>query len=118
LDELKVIPASLLKDERRFRQGTRISVAGLVLVRQRPATASGIIFVTVEDESGVARLIIRPDVYEKYRRDLRHSVSILATGKVERNGIVVHILVDRVSDLRKLAQSVTKDLKSVSRDFH
>jgi error-prone DNA polymerase len=89
-------------------------VAGLVLVRQRPGTAKGIVFATMEDETGTANLIIRPNIYEKYRPAARGAVALLAEGRVECQGEVVHLQVSRVTDLSKsLAQ-----LRSVSRDFH
>jgi error-prone DNA polymerase len=95
-------------------QGRRIRVSGLVLVRQRPGTAGGIVFGTLEDETGTANLIIRPQVYEKYRRVAHGSVALIAEGRVERQGEVIHVQVTHVKDMSKsLAQ-----LRSVSRDFH
>ena len=89
-------------------------VAGLVLVRQRPGTAKGIVFCTLEDETGTANLIIRPEIYEKYRRAARGAVTLLAEGRVERQGEVVHLQPTRMEDLSK---SLAR-LRSVSRDFH
>jgi len=86
----------------------------LVLVRQRPATASGIVFMTIEDETGIANLIIRPPIYERYRQAARHGVAIQARGTVERQGAVVHVL---VASLEKFDDALT-DLVSTSRDFH
>lgn len=103
-----------LGDEGRCPQNKRISVAGLVLVRQRPATASGLIFMTIEDETGIANLIVRPQVYERYRRAARHSTIILARGYVERQGKVVHVVVSSIHSLDEHLQ----DLLSASRDFH
>ena len=111
-----VTPASRLRDDRRFPQNTPIAVAGLVLVRQRPATASGVLFITLEDETGVANLIVRPHIYERCRKAIRHSVGIIAWGHVERQGLVVHILVERVENIR---QRISGDagVAVVSRDF-
>jgi error-prone DNA polymerase len=96
------------------RQGQWISVSGLVLVRQRPGTAAGIVFCTLEDETGTANLIIRPNIYEKYRRTAHGSAALVAEGRVERQGEVVHLQVTRLKDMSK---SLTQ-LRSVSRDFH
>jgi error-prone DNA polymerase len=74
-------------------------VGGLVLCRQRPATASGIVFMTLEDESGVANLIIRPRAWERCRRIGRHAGAILAEGRVEHRDGVTHLLVRRMADL-------------------
>jgi error-prone DNA polymerase len=116
LARLGVTPTEHLADERRWLQDKRIAVAGLVLVRQRPATAHGILFMTIEDEGGIANLIIRPTIYERFRRAIRHSVAVVAWGKVERQGQVVHVLVDRAVDM---AQWVGKDsaVKPAVREF-
>jgi len=62
LDAMGITPASRLRDEKQFPRNSPIAVAGLVLVRQRPATASGVLLITLEDETGVANLIVRPDI--------------------------------------------------------
>jgi error-prone DNA polymerase len=115
-DELRqrgVTEAVELKDEARWRQGRPIIVAGLVLVRQRPATANGIIFMTLEDETGIANLIVRPQVFERDRRVARHGVAVMAEGWVERQGQVVHVQVKRFLGLDdRLAQ-----LAATSRNF-
>jgi error-prone DNA polymerase len=98
----------------RAPQGRRVRVAGLVLIRQRPGTASGVVFVTLEDETAVANLILRPHIYERYRAAAKHSIVLQADGHVERQGQVVHILVQRLDDLSDwLTASMPK-----SRDFH
>ncbi len=107
-------PAAELKDAGRWPHGARVAVAGVVLVRQRPATASGIIFVTLEDETGIANLIVRPRVYERCRRAARHGVVVLARGWVERQGEVVHVMVRHIEDLENEMAALTIP----SRDFH
>tara|TARA_R110000868_G_scaffold171997_1_gene407766 strand:+ start:2481 stop:5708 length:3228 start_codon:yes stop_codon:yes gene_type:complete len=77
----------------------RVHLAGLVLVRQRPGTASGVIFATLEDETGVANIIIWPKVYERYRRIVLTSRLFEIRGRVQKEGIVVHIIADEVEDL-------------------
>jgi error-prone DNA polymerase len=89
-------------------------IAGVVLVRQRPGTANGIIFATIEDETAVANLIIRPQIYEKYRRAASGAPAIIAEGRVERQGLVVHLQVTRIQDL----SHGLSELKNLSRDFH
>lgn len=64
--------------------GQRVTVAGLVTARQRPGTASGVVFVTLEDETGVANLIFYSRVFEKYRYAAQHSPLLLVRGKLER----------------------------------
>jgi error-prone DNA polymerase len=112
----RVIPSGDLADPLRCPHGRRIAVAGLVLVRQRPGTASGILFMTIEDETGVANLVVRPQIYERWYPSLRHCGTIIAWGRVERHGQVVHVLVSRAANLMSIVQ--TTPAKVASRDFH
>ena len=114
LEKMHATPAEELADERQWPHGKRIAVAGTVLVRQRPGTASGIIFMTIEDETGIANLIVRPSIYERCRRAVRSGVIVLAHGIVERQGQVVHVQVQRICDISDRLQ----DLLATSRDFH
>ena len=110
LDELKVVPSSELSHlpvDRRYR------VAGVVLLRQRPSTAKGITFVTLEDETGTANLIIRQDVWERYRPIASRAGAMIAHGHLQRLDEVVHLLVDRIEDLSRRLEG----LESRSRDF-
>ncbi len=113
LDRSLVTPNVELQDADHWPQNRRIAVAGLVLVRQRPATASGVIFITLEDETGVANLIVRPSIYERFRAAARHGVALQARGVIERQGTVVHVL---VSALHALDDALA-DLNVQSRDF-
>lgn len=108
------VPCGTLRDERLTPQGARLSVAGVVLVRQRPSTANGIVFMTLEDESGIANLIVRPKVYARYRKAARHAVIVVAHGLVERRDNVVHLLVRSVEDASAEADAID----AMSRDFH
>jgi error-prone DNA polymerase len=98
-----VLPCSELADEVALPHGSRTAVAGLVLVRQRPPTAKGIMFMTVEDETGPANLILRPQVYEAQRMVARHAPAIIAHGTVERRHGVTHLVVRRIERLRESA---------------
>jgi error-prone DNA polymerase len=90
-----------------------VRVAGLVLVRQRPGTARGITFVTLEDESGTANLIVRPEVWERYHRAASTATALLAHGRLERHGPVIHVLAGKLEDLTEVSARLT----SRSRDF-
>jgi len=114
LDNMRITRNEELRDPARWPTGRPIDVAGIVLVRQRPSTASGVVFMTIEDETGVANLIIRPKIYQRFRKAARHAIVIRARGRVERQGDVVHVLVRAVEDL----SSLTADLPRGSRDFH
>jgi DNA polymerase III alpha subunit len=89
--------------------GTRIKVAGLVLVRQRPGTASGVIFMTLEDEGGIANIVVWPKVFEAYRRIVLGGRMVANEGKLQRAGLVVHIVADRVMDLSPLLRTLTEE---------
>ena len=109
-----VITAAELAHEQRSPGGRPVAVGGIVLVRQRPMTASGIVFMTIEDETGVSNLIVRPRVYERFRRVARHSAALLARGRVERAHSVVHVMVESFESL----DDQLDRLPTRSRDFH
>lgn len=75
------------------------TVCGLVITRQRPGTASGVIFLTLEDETGVANVVVWPKVYERFRRTVMGGRLLRVSGRLEREGIVVHLIADRIEDL-------------------
>jgi error-prone DNA polymerase len=79
--------------------GRRLTIAGLVLVRQRPGTASGVIFATIEDETGIANLILWPPVFEAYRREALGASLLGCVGRLQREGIVTHIVAEKLLDL-------------------
>src|ERR1700731_1925012 len=79
--------------------GRRLTIAGLVLIRQRPGTASGVIFVTIEDETGVANLIVWPGIFEAYRRIVLGASLLGCTGRLQREGLVIHVVAERLVDL-------------------
>jgi error-prone DNA polymerase len=109
-----VAPCTDLLHAARTPNGAAISVAGLVLVRQRPGTASGVVFITLEDETGIANLILWSRTFEKYRKVARLSTTLIATGRVQREGEVVHVHVSRIATVDGLLPRV----RSKSRDFH
>ena len=92
---------SLLVDWRVLLDGAFVRVGGLVLVRQRPGTAKGITFVTLEDETGVANLIIRMDVWEKFYRVARTAPAYIASGRLQNQQGVIHVLVSRLENLQR-----------------
>jgi DNA polymerase III alpha subunit len=79
--------------------GTRVTVAGLVLVRQRPGTAKGVIFVTLEDETGTANIVVWAQVYERFRRAVIAGRLLRVTGRLQREAGVVHIVAELIEDL-------------------
>lgn len=81
------------------RDGRWMQLAGLVLVRQKPGSAKGVMFITIEDETGVANLVIWPSLYEKQRRIILTAAMLGINGKVQREGEVVHFIAQRLTDL-------------------
>jgi error-prone DNA polymerase len=111
MNQLQITPSGELANG---RHGQFVRVAGLVLVRQRPSTAKGITFVTLEDETGVANLIIRVDVWEKYYQVARTASSLIASGRLQIQREVIHVLVAKLENL----VGCISEMKSQSRDFH
>ncbi|MEN3168674.1 error-prone DNA polymerase [Gluconobacter sp. OJB] len=87
-----------------LRDGRRIQLTGLVLMRQRPGTANGTMFVTIEDETGTANLIVWKDVQEKYRRPLLASRLLACKGRLQKEGDVIHVVVLSLEDQTPLLQ--------------
>jgi DNA polymerase III alpha subunit len=79
--------------------GARVTVAGLVLVRQRPGTAKGVIFVTLEDETGTANVVVWAKVYERFRRAVIAGRLLRVTGVLQRQAGVVHVVAELIEDL-------------------
>jgi len=82
--------------------GRRVAVAGLVILRQRPGTAGGVVFVTLEDETGVINVIIWRSVFERFRRAVIAGRLLRVTGPVERQGAVLHLVAERIEDISEL----------------
>ncbi len=119
-------PLALLRDHLNRRQcvsatqiaqaepGSRVRTAGLVISRQRPGTATGVVFVTLEDETGIINVIVWSSLVEAQRRELLHAQLLGVVGEIQRDGEVVHLIAQRLSDHSKLLGR----LSAVSRDFH
>ena len=92
-----------------IRDGRRVGVPGLVLVRQRPGSAKGVMFITIEDETGVANLILWPDRFERQRRLVLSAGMIACHGRVQREDEVIHVVTDRLEDLSHELRSVSDE---------
>ena len=82
--------------------GARVVVAGLVLVRQRPGTAKGVIFLTLEDETGTANVVVWAKIYERFRRAVIAGRLLRVTGRLQREAGVVHVVAEVVEDCSAL----------------
>jgi error-prone DNA polymerase len=94
----------------RARPNQRVAFAGLVVARQRPSTASGVVFMTLEDELGTANLVVMPQVYERFRALVRGEPLLLARGRLERAGRNENILVGRFESLLPLARRLAGEV--------
>ncbi|GGA22870.1 hypothetical protein GCM10011498_24560 [Amylibacter cionae] len=82
-------------------------MAGLVLVRQRPGTAKGVIFITLEDETGICNVIVWQNVYQRFRRAVVAGRLLRVTGKIQREGKVVHVIAQHIEDISGLLDRLT-----------
>jgi error-prone DNA polymerase len=89
-----------------IRDGKRVEVAGIILVRQRPGSARGVLFVTIEDETGHANLILWPSVFEAQRRLVLTASMIACRGKLQKEGEVIHVIAEHLTDLSDMLRAV------------
>lgn len=87
---------------REIPENGRVTVLGAVITRQRPATASGVVFITLEDETGSANLIVWKNTFARYRTQVMQGRLLKVTGKVQREGRVIHVISERIEDLSYL----------------
>jgi error-prone DNA polymerase len=108
-------------EEERMTNGRRISVAGLVLNRQRPGTAKNVMFATLEDESGIANLVVWDKIFQAQRRQWMTSSFMLIEGVLQKANGVTHVIAERITDLTPLLARLRDDGDTAlqrSRDFH
>lgn len=121
---LKAHPVSFLREEF-MRQGVtssrdletapkgrRITISGLVLVRQRPGSAKGVIFMTVEDETGVANAIIWPKIFEKYRPVVMGARLVKIRGRLQRESGVIHVVAEHLEDMTPLLGLLQRETRT------
>jgi error-prone DNA polymerase len=77
----------------------RLTIAGVVLIRQRPGSANGVVFITIEDETGIANLIVWPQILERFRRAALGATLLRCSGKLQREESVIHVVAERLDDL-------------------
>ena len=96
------------------KSGERVTVAGLVLVRQRPGTAKGVIFMTLEDETGVANVIVWPKAFERLRAIVLGARFVAVTGKLQNEQDVIHVVADRMEDLTPMLGLLSEAGQSIT----
>jgi error-prone DNA polymerase len=108
LADLGIVPTAVLP---RMQPGTRVKVAGSVIVRQRPGTASGILFITVEDETGMAQAIVRPDLLERQRQIIVGSPGLIVEGELQSRDGSWSILGQEFAPLREVLETPSHDFR-------
>jgi error-prone DNA polymerase len=103
LDLLRILPTGRLGG---CRDGDLVKVTGLVLVRQQPGTASGVVFITIEDETGTANLVVFNGIFEAYRKVILQSRLLMVEGKLQIEGEVVHVIVKHCHNLSPLLRDL------------
>ena len=111
LDQKGIVTAKTLAET---KTGRMVSVAGLVINRQRPGSASGVIFSTLEDETGQANIVIWPNIVKRHRKVLMQSRLLIVRGKVQTESNVTHVIANRLMD----GSGMIAGLNTKSRDFH
>lgn len=99
LDQLGVVPTSGLN---KMKNGMSVKVCGLITVRQRPGTAKGVLFITIEDETGFANLVVWSKTFEQYRKVILQSRLLMVEGKLQIAGEVIHVVVSACFNLNEL----------------
>jgi error-prone DNA polymerase len=127
LTSLGAVPTAQLKS---MKDGARVTVGGLVLIRQRPGTAKGVVFATLEDETGIANAVVWPDVFTANRRTVMSAAFLVVSGRLQRASDVIHVVAERFVDLSpRLADLKNTGVEAprrraselklqASRDFH
>jgi error-prone DNA polymerase len=103
LDRLHVIPTAALATA---KEGKLVKVAGLITVRQRPGTAKGICFITIEDETGVANLVVFQKLFDHYRKEIIQSKLLMVEGELQCEGEVIHVIVKRCYNFSRLLSTL------------
>ena len=128
LASLGAVPDRGVEDDARTAQ--RVTVGGLVLIRQRPGTAKGVVFATLEDETGIANAVVWQDVFAANRRTVMSAAFLVVSGRLQRACDVIHVVAERFIDLSpRLAEMKNADGERAppasfsarlqrSRDFH
>ncbi|HET9935800.1 MAG TPA: error-prone DNA polymerase, partial [Methyloceanibacter sp.] len=101
-------------DLKQCRDGARVSVAGVVLVRQRPGSAQGVVFMTVEDETGIANSVIWPNVLERERKVVMGARLVVVHGRVQRHEDIIHVVATRLEDWSDWLHLLTEEGEALS----
>ena len=96
--------------------GASVTVAGLVILRQRPGTANGVIFITLEDETGVINVVVWKPLFERYRRAVIAGRLLRVTGRIQRENGVIHVIADMIEDVSYMLDGLLEVPEMLSQD--
>ena len=96
--------------------GASVTVAGLVILRQRPGTAKGVIFITLEDETGVINVVVWKPLFERYRRAVIAGRLLRVTGRIQRENGVIHVIADMIEDVSYMLDRLLEVPEMLSQD--
>lgn len=91
------------------RHGAWVAIAGIVLVRQRPGSAKGVVFMTIEDETGIANVVVWARTLERFRREIMTARLVLVRGRIQRHEDIIHIVASRIEDQSALLATLMED---------
>ena len=106
-EKLKLLHVRSAKEITGSKDGDFVKVAGLILVRQRPGTANGICFITIEDETGTVNLVVFQKLFDHYRKEILQSKLIMVEGQLQKEGEVIHVVLKRCFNFNKLLGNLT-----------
>ena len=106
-EQLNMLRVTTTANLSTLKNGDPIKVAGLITVRQRPGTAKGVMFITIEDETGFSNLVVWEKVFEKHRKEVLQSRLLMVEGKLQIEGQIVHVVVNRCFNLNKLLSQLS-----------
>jgi error-prone DNA polymerase len=108
-EQLRMLRVVSVKELYNIPDGAPLKIAGMITVRQRPGTAKGICFITIEDETGFANLVAFQGIFDQYRKEILQSTLLMVEGKLQREEKVVHVIIKRCFNLTSLMHGMSKD---------
>lgn len=115
LDLLQVVPTAKLA---LLKNDMPVKVCGLITVRQRPGTSKGVLFITIEDDTGFANIVVWSTIFEKYRKEILRSKLFMVAGKIQVEGEVIHVIAQRCFDMSGLLKDLTAADDNIRGVFH
>lgn len=115
LDLLHVVPTAKLG---LIKNNILVKICGLITVRQRPGTSKGVLFITIEDDTGFANIVVWSTVFEKYRKEILRAKLLMVAGKIQVEGEVIHVIAERCFDMSGLLKDLTTVGDNAAGIFH